>query len=188
MQTWNGLGRFGVVAGITCVLLLGSPGLTTAQRRSTDRTLLFAPHDVGEGLSQMIPVVTAVLLPGTDKSNREGALVGVEQPELHLNPKQQAALGDALLHGALRSPKNVLIVETHSEHLILRILRRIRETGQGKPHNGMPVDPQHVGIWHVDKEGGPSDLSEIGVDVNGDFTRAWPDSFFEQDFLERFAE
>ena len=47
MQTRYGLGRFGAVAGLTCILLLGSPGLTTAQRRSTDRTLSGATHDVG---------------------------------------------------------------------------------------------------------------------------------------------
>ena len=46
MQKWYGFGRFGMVAGLTCVVLLGSPGLTTAQRRSTNRTLLVGPNDV----------------------------------------------------------------------------------------------------------------------------------------------
>ena len=47
MKTRSVVRRFGVVAGITCVLLLGSTGLTTAQRRSADRALLVSPQDVG---------------------------------------------------------------------------------------------------------------------------------------------
>ncbi len=58
--------------------------------------------DVGEGLTQMIPVVVAVLDPAGGKNHRKGGLVGIEQPELHLNPRQQAALGDLLIAGALK--------------------------------------------------------------------------------------
>ena len=49
MQTRYRIGRFSVVAGVTCVLLLGASGLTTAQRRSTDRTLLFPSREGGGG-------------------------------------------------------------------------------------------------------------------------------------------
>ncbi|RMG80393.1 MAG: hypothetical protein D6707_06485, partial [Bacteroidetes bacterium] len=73
--------------------------------------------DVGYGLSQVMPVVAASMAPG-------GCAI-IQQPELHLHPAAQADLGDLFIDG---KKKKSFIIETHSEHLILRLLRRIRET------------------------------------------------------------
>jgi hypothetical protein len=80
----------------------------------------FQPRDVGIGISQVLPVVVAALEPSA-------ALVAIEQPELHIHPAVQVGLGDLFIKGAKEHGINFL-VETHSEHLILRLLRRIRET------------------------------------------------------------
>jgi hypothetical protein len=144
-----------------------------------------APQDVGEGIRQVLPILVAALEPTHASQDSMRGIVTLEQPELHLHPRQQAALGDVLLEAVLGKPGNWILVETHSEHLILRILRRIREASKaaGKPF----ITPEHVGVWYVGREDGSSVPTEIGIDDRGEFLCPWPDSFFEQDFQERFA-
>jgi hypothetical protein len=75
----------------------------------------------------------------------------IEQPELHLHPKAQAHLGDLLIHGSQssRGPHHCFIVETHSEHLILRLLRRVRETYQQFDGNEFPVHPDNLTVAYI---------------------------------------
>ena len=70
---------------------------------------------------------------------------------------------------------------------MLRIQRRMRETARGQPHDGLPVTPQDVGVFYVELADGQTSIFEIGLDEKGEFLQPWPDSFFEQDFFERFA-
>ena len=79
------------------------------------------------------------------------------------------------------------MIETHSEHLILRILRRIRETGKGNPHNGRPITGDDVAVYFVNQDAGHTVVRRIDIDKNGDFVQPWPDDFFEIDFYERFG-
>jgi hypothetical protein len=168
------------------------------------------PQAVGVGMSQLFPVVVACLDPGP-------RLTCIEQPELHLHPRLQCELGDLLIRGALGELENVppwernaepgeqrrvertFIVETHSEHLILRILRRIRETTRiretnvGAPDGHIPITPDDLSVCYVsqeDREDGQDRQSvprTIHVDDQGEFIEPWPDQFFEQDFYERFS-
>jgi predicted ATPase len=146
---------------------------------SEDNRLDLLPPDVGIGISQILPVVVAAV----DNHDR---LVIMEQPELHLHPKLQAELGDLFIETGVGGPHTYLL-ETHSEHLILRILRRIRETGEGKPHNGMAVTGADVAVYYVNVEGNRSYLRKIDIDKKGEFVQPWPDDFFEIDFYERFS-
>lgn len=148
--------------------------------RDVGRNLLLQPQDVGVGLSQIVPVIVALLDPG-------GPLVALEQPELHLHPRQQAALGDAIIKGMTATPNRVLLIETHSEHLILRLLRRIRETTRRQALSEQLLTPDQLRIQYVRREGSVSRAQTIDVDVNGDLVDPWPDDFFEQDFKERFS-
>ena len=145
------------------------------------------PKDVGEGITQMIPVIVAVLDPAGGGNSRSGGLVGIEQPELHLNPRQQAALGDLLIAAALEDPRNTLLIETHSQPLILRILKRMRATAtsDNKPH--VEVHPEDISVWYVDNEEGTTEFIEIRIGKAGEFLQEWPDFFFDQAFLERFG-
>ena len=102
---------------------------------------------------------------------------------MHLHPAMQAELGDVFIESALGERKNTFLLETHSEHLILRILRRIRETtAEGKPgKGGMPaIRPEDVSV--VDVQPGPkgAEVIELPVTPDGDFSRPWPKGFFAE--------
>jgi len=146
---------------------------------SEDNKLDLLPADVGIGISQILPVVVA-------SAGDHDRLVVIEQPELHVHPRIQAELGDLFIETAVGGPHNYLI-ETHSEHLILRILRRIRETGESKPHNGVTVTGADVAVYYVSVEGERTRVRKIDIDKKGEFVQPWPDDFFEIDFYERFA-
>jgi hypothetical protein len=160
-------------------------------------------QDIGVGISQILPVVVACC-------DSEAAMTAIEQPELHLHPRLQCELGDLLIAGALGHRQSVpdgwdepgedgvshsrekvaraqrtLIVETHSEHLILRILRRIRETTRRQPHNKIAMKPTDLSVVYISKDSGQSVPRTIRVDQDGEFVDNWPDQFFELDFYER---
>src|SRR5262249_53682217 len=77
-----------------------------------------APTDVGFGVSQLLPIVVQCLL----SSN---SIIVIEQPEIHVHPRLQAELAD-LLVASVVDRGNQLLVETHSEHILLRLQRRLR--------------------------------------------------------------
>lgn len=117
--------------------------------------------DVGFGISQVLPVLVQVFYaaPGTP--------VILEQPEIHLHPVAQSALGDVLL-GAVKDNGTQLIVETHSEHLLHRIQRRIAEEG---------ISKDDVALYFIEAVDGRSEIHELKVDEYGNIAN-WPQDFF----------
>jgi hypothetical protein len=138
------------------------------------------PHDVGVGVSQIVPVVVLAL-------DQQIAFAAIEQPELHVHPAVQVRLGDLFLQQLKTMPGRQLLLETHSEHLILRIMRRIRETSEGTPHNGIPGTGEDVAVCYISIDKDHTALRRIDIDRKGDFVQPWPDDFFEIDFYERFG-
>jgi predicted ATPase len=95
-----------------------------------------------------------------------------------LHPKLQANLADFFIDTTTRNNKLRWILETHSESLILRIQRRIKE---GR------IKPEDISINYVNSiKGGHSVIKELRLDSDGDFIDEWPDGFFEESFNERF--
>ncbi len=136
------------------------------------RTNTVVTHrDVGIGISQVLPVLVMAYA-------SRGKLLAMEQPEIHLHPALQAELGDVFIEAALGERKNTFILETHSEHLILRLMRRIRE---GK------IRPDDVGVVFVEPLARGSRFIELRIDDEGDFIDEWPGGFFEESFHEKFA-
>jgi hypothetical protein len=146
---------------------------------SEDNKLPLLAPDVGIGISQILPVVVAAV-------GDHDRLVVIEQPELHVHPRIQAELGDLFIETAVGGPHTYLI-ETHSEHLILRILRRIRETSEGKPHNGVAITGADMAVYYACVKDDRTCLVRIDIDKKGEFVQPWPDDFFEIDFYERFG-
>ncbi|OQX24781.1 MAG: hypothetical protein BWK80_19030 [Desulfobacteraceae bacterium IS3] len=131
-------------------------------------------NDVGFGISQIFPIVVQSMF------SKEKALI-IEQPELHLHPKLQAELGDMFINSALGAQKNNFIIETHSEHLILRILRRIRETADEElPEEIMPITPEDIAVLYVQSGEKGSKVIHIPVTKNGRFNIPWPEGFFAE--------
>ncbi|MFH2001900.1 MAG: AAA family ATPase [Planctomycetota bacterium] len=137
-------------------------------------------RDVGIGVSQILPVLV-----GAYASNDQ--IIAIEQPEIHLHPALQADLGDVFIESALGNGGNTFLLETHSEHLLLRIMRRIRETSSGKLPAGVPlIKPEDVMVLFVEPASFQSIIHEMPLNKKGDLERPWPGGFFEEDFKELF--
>ena len=153
--------------------------------RDFEKDILVAPDDIGVGISQMIPVVVGCL---TDSVK----LLAVEQPELHAHPALQVAMGDLLIRSAFSDQSNFLsgkslLVETHSEHIMLRLLRRIRETSEGELPLGAPsLTPDAVSVICVEAAEDGVKFYSLRVDEEGEFADRWPRGFFDERAEELF--
>ena len=140
-------------------------------------------RDVGIGISQVLPVLVNAYA-------SENKIVAIEQPEIHLHPALQAELGDVFINSALGDRKNTFLIETHSEHLILRIMRRLRNTSDEElPKDIEPIKPQDVTVLYV--QPGPDNsnsvVSVLELDEEGKLLDPFPGGFFEEGFKERFS-
>ena len=143
--------------------------------------------DVGTGISQVLPVVSSII--------NSDHLVFL-QPELHLHPKAQAILGDLFIY-ALQKNKSInekhagipvrkITMETHSEHLILRLLRRIKENSD---HISSQVfTNKNLSLIYVNPSKDGSVIHWIRIDKEGDFIDVWPNGFFEDRYEDLFFE
>ena len=137
-------------------------------------------RDVGIGVSQVLPVLVSAYA-------SSGQLLVVEQPEIHLHPGLQAELGDVVIESALGGAGNGFLIETHSEHLLLRLMRRIRETSAGALRgSAVAVRPEDVMVLFVEPVGAQSLVREMPLNERGELVRAWPGGFFEEGMRELF--
>lgn len=145
------------------------------------RTKTVVSHrDVGIGVSQVLPVLVGAF----GSSNR---LIAIEQPEIHLHPALQAELGDVFIESALGERKNTFLLETHSEHLLLRVMKRMRQTFEKKLPEGLhPVMKEDVMVLYVEPDGPHSVVREMPLNERGDLVKAWPGGFFEEGLREVF--
>ena len=133
--------------------------------------------EVGVGISQLFPLVVAAV------QARQG-IIACEQPELHVHPRIQVGIGDLLTQS---NNKSTFLIETHSEHLILRILRRIRETSEGDLPEGLQsISPSDVSIVYMEPGAAGVRTRRIEIDRTGEFTSRWPDGFFAERGEELF--
>lgn len=135
-------------------------------------------RDVGIGVSQVLPV----LVEAYASRNR---LLAMEQPEIHLHPALQAELADVFIESALGENKNRFLLETHSEHLILRILRRIRESRNSE---NPTIKPSDISVLYVEPSSDGAEVYEIEISDDGQILSPWPGGFFPERMKEMFGE
>ena len=132
--------------------------------------------DVGFGISQILPVIVQCFYAPAN------SIQIFEQPEIHLHPSVQSNLADILIDAihAREDDKprnNQLIVESHSEHLIRRIQRRIAEG---------TLKTDEVAVYFVNQESGEAQIKELQIDNYGNITN-WPENFFGNDLEDLIA-
>jgi predicted ATPase len=148
-----------------------TPGAFTVFIRRTTKAPRISLADTGFGLSQVLPLIVQTVFGKTDN------IIMTEQPEIHLNPRQQASLAD-LFVSAVNAGKGV-VVETHSEHLILRIRRYIAEK---------KLKASDVALYFTDKRLDTATVNEIPIAKNGHIAPdKWPERFFEDALHESMA-
>jgi hypothetical protein len=125
------------------------------------------PTAIGVGASQLLPVVALVL------GSSPGAIVLMEQPELHLHPKVQSRLADFFV---LARPDVRLIVETHSENLVTRLRLRAAEGILTPPEVSVLFAAQRAGDDGQDAL--VTEFRKLSIDELGNFDY-WPENFFD---------
>ena len=142
--------------------------LPKAERDGSD---LVNIADVGFGVSQVLPVLVALLVA------KKGQLVYLEQPELHLHPRAQYALAKILAETAKRGVK--LVVETHSA-LLLRQVQTLMAKGD--------IDPNSVKLHWFSRnpEDGTTSIQSADLDKNGAFGD-WPEDFGDVELMAEGA-
>ena len=128
---------------------------------------IFQNH-IGLGYPLILPFIVQCL---TAKNN----IIVVEEPEVHLHPKLQADLGDLIVWSALNND-NQIILETHSEDLLLRVLKKIRKK---------EINPEFVSANYVLKKGNkPSEIKKIKINSDGQYFTPWKDDIFAERLKE----
>ena len=133
--------------------------------------------DVGFGVSQVLPVIVSLL------AAPPGSLVILEHPEIHLHPRAQSELADLLIEVASAGEIQIL-VESHSEHLLARIQRRIAESARGDSE--LNLAPEDVRLYFCKQENGKSELEKLKMQPSGVIAN-WPPDFFGDMLAERMA-
>ena len=126
--------------------------------------------DVGFGVSQVLPVLVLCFYAPP------GSTLIFEQPEIHLHPRIQAGLADVFLD-AIRRRGVQIVLESHSEHLLRRLQRRIAEE---------VTKPEDVALYFVEPKRGASTLRPLDVDMFGNVLN-WPEGFFGDELGELAA-
>ena len=160
----------------------------------------FSFSEVGSGLGYVLPVLCAAC------GNNPISLI--QQPELHLHPALQAALGDVFIEASsvrvfnyrsefdstnmrlFHDQEKKFLVETHSEHILLRILKRIRQTNNDTlTDRNLRIKADEVAVVYFDPSpNGITQVNHLRISEDGDFLDPWPRGFFDERGKELFDE
>jgi predicted ATPase len=131
--------------------------------RTADETDYHRPINVGFGLTQVLPIIIAVL------SAKPDSLIMIENPEVHLHPAGQAQMGEFLAKAASAGVQ--IIIETHSDHVLNGIRRSVRNS---------TLEPEQVALHFFRQPSEELDQVESPfLDKSGNLD-SWPEGFFDQ--------
>ncbi|MCE8037033.1 DUF3696 domain-containing protein [Halomonas sp. MCCC 1A11062] len=126
--------------------------------------------DVGFGISQVLPALVQAFYTPPE------SVLWMEQPEIHLHPRVQANLADAFI-SAIKARENgedrnvQLIIESHSEHFLNRLQRRVAEGD---------ITTKDIAVYFVNRDRKGAHLEPLKLNEYGDIEN-WPDDFFGDD-------
>lgn len=115
--------------------------------------------DAGFGISQVLPIFVELL-----NNQAFGKTILIEQPEIHLHSKMQAELADLLIECIKLNPLNILIIETHSENLLLRVRKKLLES---KLSNSQTFNQDKLAVQYISNNGTKSIISRVNFLDNG---------------------
>ena len=157
--------RFGESSGLFKMVKAHSFGRTTTAPFEISVSLLGKELNIGNvgyGVSQVLPVVVEML------TAPRQTLFAIQQPEVHLHPRAQAALGDLIHHLAVHEDHK-FVIETHSDYLIDRFRLRIKE-------NSQPRDSQAL-FFQMGATG--NHVHELKINQRGQYPEDQPKEFRE---------
>ena len=167
-QIENWLADLGMADGLKLSSI--APGVYDLRLTDISTGMAINLVDVGFGVSQVLPLAVQTFYAPPD------SVLLIEQPEIHLHPRAQAAVADMLIAGA---SNKTLVVETHSEHILARIQRRIAE---------QRIDASSVGIYYFLSKPEGTQVTEVKVNDLGQFEpETLPEGFFTEELEEAFA-
>ena len=126
--------------------------------------------DMGYGLGQFLPVLVLCYYAP------EGSTLILEQPGIHLHPKVQSQLADLLIEVITERNLQILI-ESHSEHLLNRLQRRIAEE---------KIAADQTALYFCRNDEGVSEINRLEMDEFGNIAN-WPENFFGDEMGDLFA-
>jgi predicted ATPase len=126
--------------------------------------------DIGFGASQTLPIIVESFYASP------GSLILVEQPEIHLHPKVHSTFGDLFIK-AVNENIRTFIIETHSEHILARVRRRIAE---GR------IDKNKVAIYYFERGKDGTNIREVILNMEGFSVGTWDN--FRADLAMAFKQ
>jgi predicted ATPase len=125
--------------------------------------------DIGFGASQTLPIIIQSFYAPKD------SILLIEQPEIHLHPKAQSIIGDLFIK-AINGADRTFIIETHSEHILARVRRRIAEK---------QIEKDKVAIYYFEPTEDGTCIKQVTLNDQGQYVD-FPKGFFEEDLNEAF--
>ena len=126
--------------------------------------------DMGYGVGDLFPLlVHCCYVP-------EGSTLILEQPGIHLHPKAQADLADLFIE-VITERKLQILIESHSEHLLNRLQRRVAEE---------KIAADQTALYFCRNDEGVSEIDRLEMDELGNIAN-WPENFFGDEMGDLFA-
>lgn len=117
--------------------------------------------NVGYGVSQSLPIIIEIL-------SSKNTCFSIQQPEVHLHPKAQAAFG-SFLFNAVNNDNNKFIIETHSDFAINRFRHKLNQTKKEINFNSKVLFFERTKSGNI--------VTSIDLNNDGSYSKKVPQSY-----------
>jgi predicted ATP-dependent endonuclease of OLD family len=139
-------------------------------------------EDVGSGIGYVLPVLASLV---------HDDISLIQQPELHLHPRLQSQLGEAIIRAVENKKyyRAFTIIETHSEHVLLKVMRLMRNSESRKDDSIKPITYDRVSVLYFEPlPSGETQVKRLRLAPDGQLIDRWPGGFFNERFKDIFDE